>query len=118
MAFFFYFALILGRGIRKSDFGHMRTAKPRSDCADAQSDLGLHCPLTESFDTAECINREQMPRGYLAHVQDDLNLRILRMLEDIFSLDAPPMSYAKVLFCRDNVSRMERRYRIVIFIRA
>ena len=34
-----------------------------------------------------------MPGGYLAHVQDDLNLRMLRMLEDIFSLDAPPISH-------------------------
>ena len=31
--------------------------KPRSDCADQ----GFHCRLTESLDTTECINREQMP---------------------------------------------------------
>ena len=38
--------------------GHRR---PRSDCASAQSDQGLHCPLTESVDTTECIIGEQMP---------------------------------------------------------
>ena len=26
-----------------------------------QSDQGLHCLLTESLDTIECFNREQMP---------------------------------------------------------
>ena len=29
--------------------------------ASAQSDQGLHCPLTESLDTIECINGEQRP---------------------------------------------------------
>ena len=33
--------------------------RPRSDCADAQSDLGLHFPLTESLSTTECINGKQ-----------------------------------------------------------
>ena len=27
----------------------------RSDCANAQSDLGLHCPLIEALDTVEHI---------------------------------------------------------------
>ena len=31
--------------------------RPRSACASAQSDQGLHCPLTESLDTIDCINR-------------------------------------------------------------
>ena len=35
--------------------------RPWSDCADAQSEQGLYCPLTESLDTAECMNGEQMP---------------------------------------------------------
>ena len=35
--------------------------RPRSACAPVQSDLGLHCPLTESLDTTGCINREQRP---------------------------------------------------------
>ena len=41
----------------------------------AQSDQGLHCPLTESLDTTKCINRDQRPAQYFA--QDYLNLRIL-----------------------------------------
>ena len=34
---------------------------PRSACASAQSDQGLHCSITESLDTIECLNGEQMP---------------------------------------------------------
>ena len=32
-------------------FGHLRTAS-------AQSDKGLHCPLTELLDTIECTKKE------------------------------------------------------------
>ena len=32
--------------------------RPRSDCAFAQSDQGLHCPLTESLDTTGCMLRD------------------------------------------------------------
>ena len=48
----------------------------RSDSADAQSDQSLHCPLTESLDTMDCINLEQRPGWDLAHAQDDVNLHI------------------------------------------
>ena len=61
--------------------------RPRSDCADAQSDQGLRCPLTESLDTTEYMTEKQGPGLYFAHAQDDLNLRILRMFEGTFSLD-------------------------------
>ena len=44
----------------------------------AQSDQGLHCPLTESLDTTECMIGEQRPESYFVHVQDDLNLHIFR----------------------------------------
>ena len=40
--------------MQKHIFGHMQTAKDS-----AQSDQGLHCPLTESVDTTECMNGEQ-----------------------------------------------------------
>ena len=33
------------------------------------------------------MNGEQKPRWYFAHAQDDLNLSILRTIEDTFSLD-------------------------------
>ena len=39
-------------------FGQRR---PRSACAIAQSDRGLHFPLTKSLDTTECMNGEQRP---------------------------------------------------------
>ena len=34
------------------------------------------------------MNAEQKPGWYFAHAQDDLNLRILRIFEVSFSLDA------------------------------
>ena len=39
--------------------GHMGTGRPRSACTSAQSDQGLHCLLTESLDTTECMTGEQ-----------------------------------------------------------
>ena len=60
--------------------------RPRSDCASAQSDLGLHCPLTESLTTIECMNTELRLRWYFTHVQDVLNLCILPMFEGTFLL--------------------------------
>ena len=59
--------------------------RPRSACASAQSDLDVRCSLPESLDTIECINRGQMPGWDFPHTWD-LNLYILRMLEDTFSL--------------------------------
>ena len=60
--------------------------RPRSACASAQADQGLRCPLTDSLDTTECINREQRPDETLRMRGMNLNLCILRMLEDSFSL--------------------------------
>ena len=49
--------------IRKRVFRHMWTANAQLvDCADAQPDQGLHCLLTDSLDTAKCMNRDQRPR--------------------------------------------------------
>ena len=62
--------------------------KPRSACAFAQMDQGLHCPLTESLDTIACMNGKQRFELYFAHAQDDLNLYILRMFNGTVSLDA------------------------------
>ena len=45
---------------------------------------GLHCPQTESLDT----NWQQMPWWCFTHAQGDLYLRILRMFEGTFALDA------------------------------
>ena len=52
---------------------------PRSACASAQSDQGLHCPLTESFDTTEqwrtkaqmrpCACAGWCESAYFAHAQ-------------------------------------------------
>ena len=43
---------------------------------------------TESLDSSECINGKQIPGWYFEHAQDYLYPHILRLLRDIFSLDA------------------------------
>ena len=55
---------LLGCVMRRCVFGHMGQQRPRSDCMDVstESDWGLHCLLTESLETAECMNGEQWPR--------------------------------------------------------
>ena len=60
-----------------------------SACSSAQSGQGLHCPLTESLDTTECMNGEQRPVYYFKHVQDDLNLRIFSCSKALFRLRRP-----------------------------
>ena len=50
----------MGRAMQKRVFGHMLKQRPKSDCASAQSDQDLRCPQTESLDTIECFNGEQM----------------------------------------------------------
>ena len=53
--------VLLDRAMQKRAFGHMRTVKVPMRLPvhrDAQSDQGLHYPLTDSLDTTECMNRE------------------------------------------------------------
>ena len=64
----------------KTSSGICGQRRPRSACASAQSDQGLRCPQTESLNTIECFNGEQMPGRDFAHVKDIVNLHILRML--------------------------------------
>ena len=45
--------------------------RPRSACRTMQFD---QVPLTESLDTTECMNGEQMPGWYFVQMQDNLNL--------------------------------------------
>ena len=75
-------------GLQKCVTGMCRQQRPRSAWASIQSDQGLHCPLTESLDTTECISGEQRSGLYFTHSQDDLNLQILHMFEGTYSLDA------------------------------
>ena len=63
--------------------------RPRSDCASAQSDLGLRCPLTESLDTTECMNGERKPGWYFAHAQDGLNARTTHIRRHFFAWCGP-----------------------------
>ena len=84
----------------------MRTAKARSAYKSAPSDQGLHCPLTESLDTAECMNGEQRPKWYFTRAPDDLNLRIMRMFEGSFSLDATQL----MINCWFNIKNLQSLY--------
>ena len=75
------------RHVQNMFLGISRQQRPRSTCAYTQSDQDFHCGLTESLDTAECMNGEQRPRWYFGHVQNDLYLRILHMFKGTFSLE-------------------------------
>ena len=54
---------------------------------------GPSLSLTRSLDITECINGKQMPESYFVYAQEDLKLRILRMLESTFSLDAAQLKF-------------------------
>ena len=58
--------------------------RPGSACASAQSDQGLCCPLTESLDTVECINGEQMPGWDFVHARDE-SVHFAHALRHIFA---------------------------------
>ena len=58
--------------------------KRRSDCPSQ----GLHSTLTKLLDITDCMNIGQIPEWCFEHAQNYLNLSILRMFEDTFSLDA------------------------------
>ena len=86
--------LLMGRAMGKHVCGHMWTSKGSdkpaylltlsSACASSRSDQSLLYPLTESLDTSECTNEEEMPGRYFAHAQNDLNMCMFR---GTFSLD-------------------------------
>ena len=69
-------------------WGICEQPRPISSFATAQSDQGLCCPQTELLDTIERFNREQMPGEDFAHMQDDVNRHIWRMLKRMLSFDA------------------------------
>ena len=85
--------LDLGRTKRKCVFGICEQRRPRSACASTQSEQGLHSPLTESFDTIECVSGKQMHGLDFTHVKDDVNPHILRMFEGTFSFDLANLHY-------------------------
>ena len=92
---------------RNMSSGICEQRRPRSNCASAQADQDLRCPQTESLDTTECFNGEQMHGRGFAHVQDDVNPYILRMPEGTFSLDVAHLQETEktsdILFCDTKV---------------
>ena len=77
-------------------FGICEQWRPWSDCASAQSDQGLHCPLTELLGTIECINVEHMPRWQFAHAWDESeSVHFAHARKGIFAWRGPQMRSAK-----------------------
>ena len=101
--FFFFFS--------SSIWGQQRS---RSACTFMQSDQCLHCPLTESLDSTECVNGEQRPRWYFAQTQDDLNLLILHIWRHFFTchcsyvISSPEHEVLKVSYCGQSMSILRR----------
>ena len=62
-----------------------------------QSDQYLHCPLTESLDITELMNGGQRSRWYFVHVQDDLNLHVMRMFQNTFLFDMAHLGMSRQL---------------------
>ena len=49
--------------------------RPRSACANAQAELGLHCPLTELMNTVVYVDEQRMLRSDCTDAHVDLDLR-------------------------------------------
>ena len=77
--------------VRKRDIYHMTPLSESVPKGHGRTAKGLHCPLTESLNSTECMNRVQRPGWYFTQLQDVLCLRILHMFEGTFSLDRPNM---------------------------
>ena len=65
---------------------------------DQHAHQGLHCLQTESFDTIECFNGEQVPSWDFAHLKDEVNLHLLCTF---FLLDVPHFMLDGHIRCLD-----------------
>ena len=68
--------------------GRRGQRRPRSDCADAQSDQGLRCPPSQPLNTIDPYQWKVKARMRPSHAQDVVNQHILCLLEGTFSLGA------------------------------
>ena len=59
--------IILAAPYKIVSLGICGQRRPRSACASAQSDQGLHCPLAGSLGTIKCLNGVYMPERNFAH---------------------------------------------------
>ena len=62
----------MGRTCKNMFLGTYGQQRPRSDCASAQSDQDLPCPLTESLDTTEFLMESKGPDETFQQAQDDV----------------------------------------------
>ena len=78
------------------------------------------------MNTTECMNGEQGPRWYFAHVQDDLNLHILCMFEGTFSQDVAQIMFhvtnccfvvLLVALCQNCTDKSNDPFKICLFHR-
>ena len=83
-----YFHIIWALPCVNESLGKCGQRRARSDCAEAQSDQGLCCPLPQSLNTLEYFNWAHWPGCDLAHAHINMDPRISRMLEGTFSLGA------------------------------
>ena len=81
--------IILAAPCQNVSSGICGQRRPRSAYASAQSDQGLHCPLTELLNTTEYVNGEQMPGCYFAHAQADLNTHFAHVRMYFFACSGP-----------------------------
>ena len=88
------------RKMKKGTYRKFGQRRPRSDCAHAQSDLGLLCPLTESTTSVEHIDEWGADLA-ARDIQLDLGIRCCIL------------HFAKVIFLRcasESDSRRTKRY--------
>ena len=81
------------RNARKDPYTIYGQLRPRSACASAQADHGLHCPLTESVDTVVSVDEKRMLRSDCthAHANLDLHVRCSHIVQGPFSCVAHRM---------------------------
>ena len=91
----FFFTINMGRAMRKRAIGNMRTAKAHISLR-MRSLIRAFAVGTESSDSIECFNGEQMPGWDFADVQNHMNPHILRMLEGtcVFKVNIVQPSYS------------------------
>ena len=57
--------------------------RPRSACAYAQTDLGLHCLLTEGMDTVVYVDEQRMSRSDCSGAHSHLDIACLQYSDSL-----------------------------------
>ena len=81
----------MGRAVRKRVLGHMRIANAQISLCINTVWSGPLLSANGNIRYYRMFQWGQRPGWYFAHEQDDVNLHILHMLEDTFSLNVAQM---------------------------